>query len=81
MRSRPLSAQDLADRWGISTDTLVMWRQHGKGPCFIQVGRLIRYPVAEVASFERRVKFEPYRGKGIPGTAFMATQDKKVGKL
>jgi hypothetical protein len=58
-----------------------MWRQHGKGPCFIQVGRLIRYPVAEVASFERRVKFEPYRGKGIPGTAFMATQDKKVGKL
>ena len=58
-----------------------MWRQHGKGPCFIQVGRLIRYPVAEVASFERRMKFEPYRGKGIPGTAFMATPDKKVGKL
>ena len=76
MRSRPLSTQDLADRWGVSTDTLAMWRQHGKGPCFIQVGRLIRDPVAEVASFERRVKFEPYRGKGIPGTAFMATQDK-----
>lgn len=65
----------------MSTDTLAIWRQHGKGPCFIQVGRLIRYPVAEVESFERRLIFEPYRGKGIPANAFMQTFDKKIGRL
>ena len=81
MRGRPLSTQDLADRWGIATDTLAIWRQHGKGPCFIQVGRLIRYQVAEVESFERRLIFEPYRGKGIPANAFMQTPDKKIGRL
>lgn len=81
MRDRPLSTQDLADRWGMSTDTLAIWRQHGKGPCFIQVGRLIRYPAAEVESFERRLIFEPYRGKGIPANAFMQTPNKKIGRL
>jgi len=65
----------------MTTDTLAIWRQHGKGPCFIQVGRLIRYPVAEVESFERRLIFEPYRGKGIPANAFMQTPDKKIGRL
>jgi hypothetical protein len=81
MGDRPLSTQDLADRWGMSTDTLAIWRQHGKGPCFIQVGRLIRYPVAEVESFERNLKFGPSRGKSIPATAFMQTTDKKIGRL
>lgn len=65
----------------MSTDTLAIWRQHGKGPCFIQVGRLIRYPVTEVESFERNLKFGPSRGKSIPATAFMQTTEKKIGRL
>lgn len=65
----------------MSTDTLAIWRQHGKGPCFIQVGRLIRYPVAEVESFERKLKFGPSRGKSIPANAFMQTTEKKIGRL
>ena len=65
----------------MSTETLAIWRQHGKGPCFIQVGRLIRYPVAEVESFERNLKFGPSRGISIPATAFMQTTDKKIGRL
>jgi hypothetical protein len=81
MLNRPLSPQDLADRWGISTGTLALWRQHGKGPCFIQVGRLIRYLVSEVEAFERQQKNEPYRGKGIPVTTFMETPHKKIGRL
>ena len=81
MGDRPLSTQDLADRWGMSTETLAIWRQHGKGPCFIQVGRLIRYPVAEVESFERNLKFEPTHGKSIPANAFMQTTEKKIGRL
>jgi hypothetical protein len=65
----------------MSTETLAIWRQHGKGPCFIQVGRLIRYPVTEVESFERNLKFGPSRGKSIPATAFMQTTEKKIGRL
>lgn len=65
----------------MSTETLAIWRQHGKGPCFIQVGRLIRYPVTEVESFERNLKFGPSRGKSISATAFMQTTEKKIGRL
>lgn len=81
MLNRPLSSQDLADRWGIPTGTLALWRQHGKGPCFFQVGRLIRYPVAEVEAFERRMKNERSWSKRIPVTAFMEMPQKKIGRL
>lgn len=81
MLKRPLSSQDLADRWGISTGTLALWRQHGKGPCFIQVGRLIRYPVSEVETFERRMKNERFWSKRIPVNAFMEMPHKKIGRL
>lgn len=81
MLNRPLSPQDLADRWGVPTGALAFWRQHGKGPCFIQVGRLIRYPVAEVVAFERRMKNERSWSKLIPVTAFMEMPHKKIGRL
>lgn len=81
MLNRPLSSQDLADRWGIPTGTLALWRQHGKGPCFIQVGRLIRYPVAEVEAFERRMKNERSWSKRISVTSFMEMPTKKIGRL
>ena len=81
MRNRPLSPQDLADRWGIPTGTLALWRQHGKGPCFIQVERLIRYPVAEVEAFEHRMKNERSWKKRVPVTAFMEMPSKQIGRL
>ena len=56
MSSRPLSTLELADRLGVSSDELARWRQHGKGPCFIKIGRHIRYPVAEVELYEQRFK-------------------------
>ena len=81
MRNRPLSPQDLADRWGIPTGALALWRQHGKGPCFIQVERLIRYPVAEVEAFEHRMKNERSWKKRVPVTAFMEMPSKQIGRL
>ncbi len=56
MSNRLLSTQDLADRLGIPSHTLSQWRRQGKGPCFLQIGRLIRYPVHEVELFERQFK-------------------------
>lgn len=81
MSNRPLSVQDLADRWGVPTRTIVHWQQQGTGPCFIQIGRLVRYPVAEVEAFERQLRNEPRRGIGIPINAFIETLDKKIGRL
>lgn len=56
MSNRLLSTQDLADRLGIPGETLSQWRRQGKGPCFIQIGRMIRYSVHEVELFERQFK-------------------------
>ena len=81
MLNRPLSPQDLADRWGVPTGTLALWRQHGKSPCFIQIGRLIRYLVVEVEVFERQMKTERSWNKRIPVAAFMEVPSKKIGRL
>lgn len=56
MSNRLLSTQDLADRLGVPSHTLCQWRRQGKGPCFLQIGRLIRYSVHEVELFERQFK-------------------------
>jgi hypothetical protein len=79
--NRPLSTQDLADRWGVSSDLLASWRQQGKGPRFIQIGQLIRYPVTEVESFEHQMESKPCTVKGIPLITFFKTQNKRIGKL
>lgn len=56
MTNRLLSTQDLADRLGVPSETLSQWRRQGKGPCFIQIGSMIRYSVQEVELFERQFK-------------------------
>lgn len=81
MSNRPLSTQDLADRWGVSSDLLASWRQHGIGPRFIQIGQQIRYPVAEVQSFEHQMESKPCTVNGIPPITFFRTQNKRIGKL
>ena len=81
MSNRPLSTQDLADRWGVSSDLLASWRQHGIGPRFIQIGQQIRYPVAEVQSFEHQMESKPCTVNGIPLVTFFRTQNKRIGKL
>lgn len=81
MSNRPLSTQDLADRWGVSSDLLASWRQRGIGPRFIQIGQQIRYPAAEVQSFEHQMESKPCTVKGIPLITFFKTQNKRIGKL
>ena len=81
MSNRPLSTQDLADRWGVSSDLLASWRQHGIGPRFIQIGQQIRYPVTEVQLFEHQMESKPCTVNGIPLITFFRTQNKRIGKL
>ena len=56
MSHKLLTTQDLSDRLGVSSTVLHEWRQEGRGPCFIQIGGMIRYSAYEVEQFERRFK-------------------------
>lgn len=51
-----LSAEELAERWGIHPRTLANWRSLGKGPSYIKMGERrspVRYPLSKVLKFEK----------------------------
>jgi predicted DNA-binding transcriptional regulator AlpA len=48
-----LRTEDLAQRWGLSPDTLKNWRSAGRGPNFIKLGSACRYRLADIVEFER----------------------------
>lgn len=48
-----LTPQDVAARLGVSTTTLATWRCTKRYPLtYIKVGRLVRYRLADVETFE-----------------------------
>ena len=53
-----LTTQQLADRWGISSQTLENWRSQGKGPKYVKLGpgksSPIVYRLADVEKYERK---------------------------
>lgn len=49
----PLSENDLAKRWGITTRTLRKWRADGLDPKWIVIGKnTIRYRMIDVLAYE-----------------------------
>ena len=53
MNDALLTTKLLARRWRISPRTLERWRADSVGPCFLRIGRHIRYRDADVQAFER----------------------------
>ena len=56
-----VTPKELADRWGMSVDTLKKWRCIKKGPPFIKIGGknksgrdTVRYEEDEIAKYERK---------------------------
>lgn len=47
-----LSAQDVADRYGVPLQTVRVWRMKGYGPRGFAVGRYVRYRLSECIAFE-----------------------------
>ena len=48
-----LTDKDLAKRWGVTTRTLLNWRNSGKGPAYLEIsGGTIRYREEDVIAFE-----------------------------
>lgn len=59
---RPMSEQDVADRWQKSVRTLQRWRRDGYGPVYLRIGGTIHYRMRDVLAFEASICFG---GKGV----------------
>ncbi len=49
-----LNERELAIRWATSVKTLQAWRQQGRGPRYIKMGRAVRYSIASIEQFESK---------------------------
>jgi excisionase family DNA binding protein len=47
-----LTVGQLAERYGVSVQTVYDWRKTGHGPAGMKVGRYVRYSQAEIERFE-----------------------------
>lgn len=52
MTDRRLSPRDLAQREGVSLQTVYAWNSTGSGPPYMKIGRHVRYRLADVISWE-----------------------------
>lgn len=49
-----LSTSALAQRWGLSEETLSRWRSEGIGPIFLKLGGHIAYRLEDIEAYEQR---------------------------
>lgn len=54
-----LDTKRLARRWQMSPRTLEAWRQQGRGPPFLRIGRRILFRLTDVEAFERNAAICP----------------------
>ncbi|MCX4532696.1 helix-turn-helix domain-containing protein [Streptomyces sp. NBC_00841] len=48
-----LTTAEVAERYRTAESTVRYWRQIGKGPRGIKIGKRVLYPVAELLSYEQ----------------------------
>ena len=58
-----LSTIELAERWGMSNETIAQWRVLDKGPPYVKLGGAVRYRIEDIETYEREnlsgvIKFE-----------------------
>jgi predicted DNA-binding transcriptional regulator AlpA len=53
MSDRHLSPEDLAEREGVSVQTVYYWNKTGTGPRYMKIGTRCRYALADVLAWER----------------------------
>jgi hypothetical protein len=55
-KTKPLTAQELASRWHMSTQTLAQWRVDGRGPAFLKTGRTVIYRLEAILEWEEKMQ-------------------------
>jgi predicted DNA-binding transcriptional regulator AlpA len=48
-----LTTNQLTERYKVHKLTLFRWREQGRGPKFIKIGKRVLYPLKEVVEWER----------------------------
>ena len=62
--SEPLTEPDAAARLGLKVATLRAWRQQGRGPAFVRLGRAIRYLARDIDDFVHANRHAPRSDSG-----------------
>ncbi|MEV6980029.1 helix-turn-helix domain-containing protein [Sphaerisporangium sp. NPDC051017] len=52
MAEKHLGPEELADRVGVTVQTVYYWNKVGSGPRFMKIGRHCRYRLADVLAWE-----------------------------
>lgn len=50
---------EASTRLGVPLDTLRMWRQRGKGPAYVRIGRHVRYADEDLDAFVAANRVDP----------------------
>lgn len=53
-----LTAEEVADRWGVAKQNLATMRYQGTGPIFTKIGGRIRYELQDVEAYEVSRRFQ-----------------------
>jgi predicted site-specific integrase-resolvase len=53
-----LTAQEVAERWGVAKQNLATMRYHGTGPIYTKIGGRVRYELSDLEAYERAQRFE-----------------------
>jgi hypothetical protein len=64
-KKRWLTTKELANRWGLATNTLEQWRGRGKGPKWIKFGKngAVRYGSDDADEYEKENGRGPGNGR------------------
>lgn len=57
--SQPLTETEAAARLGLKVPTLRAWRNQGRGPAYVRLGRAIRYLTTDLDEFIRSNRHHP----------------------
>ena len=64
--SQPLTETEAAARLGLKVPTLRAWRNQGRGPAYVRLGRAIRYLVSDLDEFLHSNRHTPGASEARP---------------
>ena len=62
-RNQPLTETEAAARLGLKVATLRAWRNQGRGPAYLRLGRAIRYLTTDIDEFLQSNRQVPERSQ------------------